>query len=210
MRMNRLRRDTSSRDRLKEFGALFSDEVRFLRTWASRPLTTGAVTSSGRALARAMAAGIDPAWPGAIVELGPGTGAVTAALLERGVSPERLIAIEYNADFATRLSTRFPGVHVVRGDAYALGQTLTTAGISEVAAVVSSLPLLTRPPEQRRALVAEVMDLIPAGRPLVQFSYAFSPPVPAETGLWTVDASDWIWINLPPARVWSYRRPGPA
>jgi phosphatidylethanolamine/phosphatidyl-N-methylethanolamine N-methyltransferase len=204
--MNRSCRVTEPKDRVRAFGSLVSDEVRFLKGWASKPLTTGAVTASGKALARAMAAPVDPAWPGTVVELGPGTGAVTAALLERGVSPERLVAIEFNPDFVAHLAARFPGVRVVRGDAYGLADTLRDADVTDVSAVVSSLPLLTRPPLQRRDLVEKALGLLPHGRPFVQFSYAFTPPVAAERGRWAIDATDWIWLNLPPARVWSYTR----
>lgn len=185
--------------------AVVADEMRFIRTWASKPLTTGAVSPSGRALARAMAAEVDPAWPGVVVELGPGTGAVTAALLARGVAPERLVAIEYNPDFATLLARRYPGVRVVEGDAYSLGRTLALHDVGEVAAVVSSLPLFTRPPLQRHDLVAEGLSILAPGRPFVQFSYALVPPVAAERGRWSLDVSDWILMNLPPARVWTYR-----
>ncbi len=183
----------------------FNDEVRFLKTWASKPLTTGAVAPSGRALARAMAARVDPGWSGAVVELGPGTGVVTAALIERGVDPAKLVAIEYDADFARLLQNRYPATQVIQGDAYGLRRTLELHGVHEVAAVVSSLPLFTRPPLQRRDLLAEAMELMPAGRPFIQFSYALVPPVTPEPGRWTLDVSDWILLNLPPARVWTYR-----
>ena len=184
----------------------YSDDIKFLRSWASRPLTTGAVSPSGRYLARAMAAAVDPAWPGMVVELGPGTGAVTAALVERGLPPERLIAIEYNPDFAEHIRARFPGLHVTVGDAYQLTEALKHAGVSEVAAVVSSLPLFTRPPLQRRRLLDQAMAALPPGRPFIQFSYALVPPVPAEPSRWTLDVGGWIVRNLPPARVWTYRK----
>ncbi len=198
---HKLKRDADCRP-LKGF---FNDEVKFLKTWASKPLTTGAVTPSGRALARAMAARIDPAWTGPIIELGPGTGVVTAALLERGIDPGRLVAIEYNPDFARLLQNRFPASRVIEGDAYGLKRTLGLHGIEEAAAVVSSLPLFTRPPLQRRDLLAQAMDLLPEGRPFIQFSYALVPPVAPEEGAWSLDVSDWILLNLPPARVWTYR-----
>ena len=184
----------------------YSDDIKFLRSWASRPLTTGAVSPSGRYLARAMAAAVDPAWPGMVVELGPGTGAVTAALIDRGLPPERLIAIEYNPDFAEHIRARFPGLHVTVGDAYQLTEALKHAGVSEVAAVVSSLPLFTRPPLQRRRLIDQAMAALPPGRPFIQFSYALVPPVPAVSDHWTLDVSGWIVRNLPPARVWTYRK----
>lgn len=184
----------------------YSDEMRFLRTWAAKPLTTGAISPSGRHLARAMASIVDPAWDGMVVELGPGTGSVTSALLDRGVAPDRLIAIEYNPDFADHLRRRFPGVGVIVGDAYDIGETLRRAGIGEVAAVVSSLPLFTKPPLRRRHLIEQAMAALAPGRAFIQFSYALVPPVPDEPGRWTLDVSPWIVRNLPPARVWTYRR----
>lgn len=183
-----------------------SEDLKFLKTWATKPLTTGAVSPSGRWLARAMAAIVDPRWDGTVVELGPGTGAVTSALLERGVSPDRLVAVEYNPDFADHLRDRFPNLRVMVGDAYELADTLRLAGIADVAAVVSSLPLFTQPPLRRRHLLDQSMNALESGRPFIQFSYALVPPVPAEAGRWTLDVSGWIVRNLPPARVWTYRK----
>ncbi|MBN9431425.1 MAG: methyltransferase domain-containing protein [Bosea sp.] len=185
-----------------------ADEVRFLCNWMGRPLTTGAVSPSGKALTKLMASFVDPADPRPVVELGPGTGVVTKALLDRGVSPERLVSIEFNPDFCALLRKRFSGVNIIQGDAYTLGETLKGTVDGEISAVVSSLPLFTRPPEMRRALILEALGRMPAGRPLIQFSYALVPPVPAEPGLFTVEHTHWVVMNLPPARVWLYRRAG--
>ncbi len=185
-----------------------ADEVRFLCNWMGRPLTPGAVSPSGKALTKLMASFVDPADPRPVVELGPGTGVVTKALLDRGVSPERLVSIEFNPDFCALLRKRFSGVNIIQGDAYTLGETLKGTVDGEISAVVSSLPLFTRPPEMRRALILEALGRMPAGRPLIQFSYALVPPVPAEPGLFTVEHTHWVVMNLPPARVWLYRRAG--
>lgn len=184
---------------------VLADEVRFLKNWIGRPLTTGAVSPSGKALTRLMASFVDPLDPRPVVELGPGTGVVTQALLERGVAPERLYSIEYNSDFCALLRHRFPGVNIVQGDAYDFNATLKDRVEGEISAVVSSLPLFTRPTDQRRALILEALSRMPVGRPLIQFSYALVPPVPAEPGL-TVDHTPWVILNIPPARVWLYRR----
>ena len=184
----------------------YSDDLKFLKSWAAKPLTTGAVSPSGRWLARSMAPLVDPAWEGTVVELGPGTGAVTTALLQRGITPERLVAIEYNPDFAEHIRSRFPGIGVAVGDAYQFGDTLRRAGVDKVAAVVSSLPLFTQPPLRRRQLLEEAMTALEPGRPFIQFSYALVPPVPAVAGRWTMGVSGWIVRNLPPARVWTYRK----
>src|SRR5271155_420567 len=101
-----------------------ADEARFIRTLFESPRLTGAISPSGPFLARAMARAVDPRQPGLVVELGPGTGPVTKALIERGVPAERLALVEYDAAFCRLLAQRFPGVRLIQGDAYALSQTL--------------------------------------------------------------------------------------
>lgn len=177
------------------------DIGRFLRTWR----TTGAVSPSGKALARRMAAQVDPHTDDFVLELGPGTGVVTEALIRRGIAPERIIAVEYNADFCRIVAERCPGVRVVRGDAYNLGATLSGIHAGPYAAVVSSLPLLLRPPEDRRGLVLDVLRRLAPGGAMIQFSYSPKPPVPASPADYSLDGSGWILMNLPPARVWTYR-----
>jgi phosphatidylethanolamine/phosphatidyl-N-methylethanolamine N-methyltransferase len=100
--------------------ARIDDEVRFIRSWLERPLATGAVMPSGKPLARAMAHCVDPNPPGPVIELGPGTGAVTAALVERGIKPSRMVLVEFNPTFCRLLRTRYPEATVVQGDAYRL------------------------------------------------------------------------------------------
>ena len=185
------------------------DEARFLRSWIERPLVTGAVSPSGKMLARTMAAYVDPRASGPVIELGPGTGPVTEALIRRGIEPERLILVEFNPGFCRLLRERFPKVTVVQGDAYRIRDTLK--GLVEVpcSATVSSLPLFTKPLEQRIELLQGAHDLMRPGAPFVQFTYAVVPPIPArcEAGSYTASRSNQVWLNLPPARVWVYRRP---
>jgi phosphatidylethanolamine/phosphatidyl-N-methylethanolamine N-methyltransferase len=182
------------------------DEARFLKSWIENPLKTGAVAPSGKALAQKMAAVVDPMARGPVVELGPGTGPVTQALLQRGVAPEDLYLVEYSRDFAELLRQRFPGVTVVQGDAYDLARTLSGVIREPLAAIVSSLPLLTRPERQRASLLNEAFGLLKPGAPFVQFTYMNNSPVPLEDDF-EATVSQRIWKNLPPARVWTYRRP---
>ncbi|PLX38735.1 MAG: phospholipid methyltransferase [Hyphomicrobiales bacterium] len=182
------------------------DEMRFFRSWMGNPLKTGAVSPSGPALTKRMAALVEPEREGPIVELGPGTGVVTKAILDRGIDPGRLILIEYNRDFCTLLKRRFPGVTVLQGDAYALVSTLGDLD-QPIASIVSSLPLFTRPLPQRQSFIRDAMSRLEPGAPLIQFSYALVPPVTAVHCGCQLDKTDWIISNLPPARVWTYRRP---
>lgn len=180
--------------------AVVGDALRYIATWS----TTGAVAPSGRRLAARMVQDIDPAGAAPILELGPGNGVVTEALIERGVSPDRIVAVEYNSEFCALLAARFPGVRVIEGDAFDLGVTLGPLAATRFAAAVSSLPLLLRPPPDRHALVLDVLArLLPGGR-LTQFSYSPKPPVPASPEEFLLTGSPFVLLNLPPARVWTY------
>lgn len=184
----------------------FEDEARFLRSWIERPLLTGALTPSGRILAQTMASYVDPRRPGPVVELGPGTGPVTDALIKRGIEQERLVLVEYNPDFCVLLKRRFPRATIVQGDAYGAGDILAEIVSAPCAGILSSLPLLTKPPEQRIELLAAMHGLLGESAPFVQFTYGMKPPIPAESSLYSAASSERIWLNFPPARVWVYRR----
>jgi phosphatidylethanolamine/phosphatidyl-N-methylethanolamine N-methyltransferase len=182
------------------------DEVRFIRSWMEKPLSIGAVTPSGRVLARAMAAYVDPQAEGPVIELGPGTGPVTEALVAQGVDPARLILVEFDPTFCRLLRQRYPAATVVQGDAYSLARLLDDQVSEPVAAVVSSLPLITKPLKTRLRLLYEAFGLMAPGAPFVQFTYATVPPIPKALDRVRAEASERIWMNIPPARVWVYRR----
>jgi len=184
----------------------FEDEARFLRSWLERPLVMGAVTPSGKALARTMAAFVDPRIPGPILELGPGTGPVTDALIRRGVAQDRLILVEFNPEFCQLLKRRFPKATIVQGDAYDLAETLSGVLAEPAAATVSSLPLFTKPMDQRLELLETAQGMMHADAPFIQFTYAVVPPIPARSQAYRTRASNRIWRNLPPARVWVYNK----
>ena len=181
------------------------DEVQFIRSWIEKPLRTGAVIPSGKALARTMARYVDRASEGPVIELGPGTGPVTAALVDHGIHPSRLVLVEFNPDFCRLLRRRYPEATVVQGDAYKLRHLLQTYLTHPAAAVVSSLPLLTRPLRTRLRLMSDVVGLLKPGAPFVQFTYGLVPPIPKTLSSIKAEASNLIWLNLPPARVWVYR-----
>ena len=186
---------------------LLGDETRFLKTLFENPRLTGAVAPSGRALAQAMARPVDPSGAGLVVELGPGTGPVTRALIERGVARERLVLVEYDPGFCRLLGQRFAPIRVVQGDAYDLPRTLATLLGQPVAAVVSSLPLLNQPADRRAKLIADAFALMAPGGLFVQFTYGIASPIPREVcaGRLSAHCTPPIWRNLPPARVWTYR-----
>ena len=181
----------------------------FLRELVAQPGTVGAICASSPRLAARMASWVDPAAPGLVVELGGGTGVITAALLARGVAPERLVVIEQSAALAAHLQRRFAHVHVVHGDAAELAQLAQSADWPRggdgaplpVHCIVSGLPLLSIPPAVRqRILHAGAAVLAPHGR-LLQFTYAMRGPSAWQAAGLVGQARERVLANLPPARI---------
>ena len=182
------------------------DEVRFLRSWIEKPLHMGAVMPSSKLLARTMAQYVAVDSKGPVIELGPGTGAITNALLEHGVDQKRLVLVEYNPGFCALLRDRYPHARVLQGDAYALRDSLGDLLDAPASAVVSGLPLVTKPMLTRLKLIRDAFVALAPGAPFVQFTYSVAPPIPKSLPGVSTEASERIWMNLPPARVWVYRK----
>jgi phosphatidylethanolamine/phosphatidyl-N-methylethanolamine N-methyltransferase len=139
------------------------------------------------------------------LELGPGTGVITNAILEHGIEAARLTVIEYDSDFAQAIAARFHGVHVIQGDAFDLGRTLGQRRDEAFAAIVSGIPLLNFPMPSRRAYVEALANRLQPDAPLIQFSYGMHAPVVPPSGFSVICAA-LVWANLPPARVWVYKK----
>lgn len=194
----------------KALALKFDDEVQFLRGWIHGPRNVGSIIPTSTVMARRMASVIDVASGLPVLEVGPGTGVITRAILDRGVAPEKLYTLEYSADFVRHLRQRFPTVNVVQGDAFALDAALGPGAPALFDCVVSSLPLLNFRVPRRVAYIEGLLDRIPPGRPVIQFSYGPKSPVPPGLGGYTVTPFDFVFRNVPPARLWTYRRPAPA
>ncbi len=185
----------------------------FLKRWLRRPFAVGAVVPSGRLLAEAMARTTFAEMKGReghVIELGAGTGEVTKALLAAGIPAERLALVERDPELAAFLRRHFAGPKIVEGDAARLPKILADQGIGSVSAVVSSLPLLSLPADVVRGIVEGVFDALPRGGALVQFTYGPAQPVPRSLSqaLRLVGTrGPRIWRNMPPAVVWTFRRP---
>ena len=105
------------------------------------------------------------------------------------------------------LRDRFSGVTVIEGDAYDFDAIRQNNIEAPLAAVVSSLPLFSRPKAMRKRLISLCLDALAPGSPFIQFSYALVPPVSEKEGNFTIENSNWILGNLPPARVWVLSSP---
>lgn len=178
----------------------------FVRALLSNPRAVGACCPSSPRLARAVAAAVDASADGLVVELGGGTGAITSALLARGVPPERLVVVERDPSLARHLEERFRGVSVIGGDAVELAALLARQDReARAATVVSSLPMISLSNDEVRAIGAQICAVLERGGSLVQYTYQIALGHARVPGCLELVASNRVWINLPPARVEVYR-----
>lgn len=181
----------------------------FLKEWLKAPRQLGAVAPSGASLARAMTEGVSEA-TGPVIELGPGTGVLTRAILARGVPRENLAAIEFNGEFAVTLARRFTGVRVIQGDAARL-RRLSPFGAQGAGIVICGLPLLSIPPRSVYRILAGCRDSLRPGGEMRLFTYGPVCPVPGEMlarlGL-VARRGAFVARNIPPAWVFVVTRGG--
>ena len=180
-----------------------AETLGFFRAWLKDPLRVAAVAPSGRALARLITREISPA-TGPVIELGPGTGSFTRALLERGVRQEDLALIEFEAQFASALRQRHPGIKTLCMDATRLRMVSLFDG-RRAGAVVSGLPLLSMRPRPVIEILRGAFGKMRADGAFYQFTYGPRCPVPStlleRLGLEAKRIGGTL-ANLPPASVY--------
>jgi len=185
---------------------LHREFAEFARTWLRSPRRVGAILPSGPSLARAITAAVSKS-TGSVLELGPGTGVFTRALVSKGIPEESLTLLESDARFARMLRTRFPAAQVISGCASALKDLpLLESGFG---AVISGLPLLSMPPATVQLILSGALAHLRPGKMIYQFTYRPFCPVPQKV-LMALDlearVTGFSLCNLPPAWVFSLSR----
>ena len=160
---------------------------------------------SQRFLSRKIIAGIDYDKAKCIVELGAGTGPVTAQLLARAKPHTRVIVVELDPDFCVRLRRKFPNADIVEGDAAKLEQLLSARGIATVDHVVSGLPLPSFPAPLRDSILASSAKVLTAEgtfRQLTNMPYIYWK---FYKRYFAEEKFKFVPLNLPPAGVYVCR-----
>jgi phosphatidylethanolamine/phosphatidyl-N-methylethanolamine N-methyltransferase len=192
---------------LKErLGRKFDEEIRFFKGWQRDKKGVGALIPTSGVTARRMASIIDVSSGLSILELGAGTGVITRAILERGVSASQLVAVEYAEHFCDMLRERFPDIDVRNGDVFDLDNILGDRHGETFDCVVSAVPMLSFPLEKRVTLMDSLLSRIPRGRPVIQITHGPLSPLPPMPDLYTISHFDFVVRNIPPAQLWLYRR----
>ncbi|PPT46692.1 class I SAM-dependent methyltransferase [Xanthomonas arboricola] len=179
----------------------------FFREWLTAPCSVAAILPSGRALASIITSELSER-TGRVLELGPGTGVFTQAMIDKGVQENNLTLLEYNATFSALLKQRFPRARLLQMDVAQLESIPRIDGAC-VDAVVCGLGLLNMPAHQVAAILrGAFMQLKPGGR-LYLFTYGIRCSVPAQI----LDALNLEAIrigrtyrNVPPATTYRVQR----
>ncbi len=176
----------------------------FLSELISNPRNIGAACPSSNGLANCMASFVPRAEDGYIIELGAGTGTITAAILRQGIDPKRLVVVEKSAKMAEFLKHRFPEILVIHGDAAERSYYLDShfgAGQWHVSTIVSSLPFKSLPVSVGDAIKEQFQQVLPPRGRLIQFTYDIRPVSAHYFTNFKKKNSRIKWINIPPARV---------
>ncbi|CAM0555517.1 hypothetical protein EHLJMEHL_00675 [Vreelandella titanicae] len=190
-----------------------SDTLLFFKAWLFNPLSIGALMPSGRALANLITSEISTD-TGLIIELGPGTGVFTHALIERGIDQKNIALIENDAAFVTKLQHRFGHAHTFCIDASRLHEVEFFDG-AHAGAVVSGLPMLSMSPRKMIAILDGAFAKMRPEGSFYQFTYGPRCPIPRtlldRLGLKAMRVGR-ILVNVPPATVYRIvrRKPRPA
>ena len=197
--------------RSKKSDIAMPDMLSFLRAWVSNPLRVASITPSGEALTELMTRDITTSCR-PVLELGPGTGVFTRALLARGLREEDLTLVEYGVKFSELLQKRFPSARVLRMDAARLGQSHLFEG-ARFGAIISGLPLLSMPPKKILAILSGTFSALKDGGAFYQFTYGISCPVSRRIldrlGLKATCVGR-AYLNVPPAAVYRITKRKPS
>lgn len=184
-------------------GKRASSLLLFGREILDNPRAMGAICPSSPTLARRMAQHV-PSGSGRVVELGGGTGTVTAALLEQGIDPRQLCVVERSAKLSALLRRRFPEVSIIHGDAAHMSE-ITGTESGQVSAVVSGLPLRSLEAGTVRDILSQLERVLRPDGLFIQFTYSHRDLRARLSPRFHTIHSSIVWSNLPPARIDVYQ-----
>jgi phosphatidylethanolamine/phosphatidyl-N-methylethanolamine N-methyltransferase len=171
----------------------------FLHALLKNPRGIGAFCPSSTYLAHEMVRHVQIKPNEIALELGPGTGVITQALLNQEYPSQQIIAIEYSDVFAKKLQTRFPQIKVIQGDAVELDKLIDPT--MQVTYIISSLPLRSLPLETSKAILAQIAKILPPGGRYIQFTYGYNHSTFGQLTTFKHVHNKRVWLNFPPARV---------
>ncbi|MCC7426767.1 MAG: methyltransferase domain-containing protein [Alphaproteobacteria bacterium] len=176
----------------------------FFKRWLAHPLEMGSIIPSSPALCRRLVAQCHLAPGEMVLELGAGTGVVSRALLDSGLSPERLAVVEIVREMADWLRQSLPGANVICGDARELPNLIPASMQGRIGAVICGIPLVLLPLTEQRRFI-DAIEAVAPGKGFLHYSYCITSPLPWRKHGLTARREAWTPLNFPPASVWRYQ-----
>lgn len=192
--------------------SLATEKKLFFKRWLRNPLSLGAILPSSSRTARFLAKEVWKAHQkaieagGCIVEIGAGTGCFTAALLESGIPPKQLIAVELDKRLFEYLKTRFPNIQTVCGDAQKLEKIIPSHMLKQLTAVVSGIPMVSIPKKVQSNIMTGALKYLRSTGAFYQFTYSPFSSIPAKKYGLKANRLGTVFFNVPPATIWSYKK----
>lgn len=184
-----------------------SDLLPFFRAWVTDPRKVSAISPSSPALARLITSEVTET-SSPVLELGPGTGVFTRALLDRGLRQDDLTLIETGPYFSSLLADRYPKARILQMDAARLGGK-NLFGRGELSSAISGLPLLSMSPRQIMGILGGTFGYLREDGAFYQFTYGPRCPVPsailARLDLRATRIGTTV-RNMPPSSVYKIER----
>lgn len=172
----------------------------FITQFLRNPKEIGAILPSSPLLGKTMAGFVPEYEDRFVVELGPGTGPITKALLKIGLHEENLICLEQSDRMVKHLKKRFADLNVIQGDACHLSSLLREKA-GHVNAIVSSLPLKSIPDEIVDQIIEQMHQSLSDNGVVIQFTYDLRPKRSPLVKKFNRLKSKIVIGNVPPARV---------
>lgn len=190
-----------------------ADTAAFIRAALRNPARIGAVTPSSPHLADELASVVSPHAAPVIVELGPGTGVVSAAIAAKLSGGGRHLAVELDPSLAWYVARQHPEVEVINGDARELVGLLASRGVGRATSVVSGLPWSLFDAASQRLILRQVVEILGADGVFTTFAYVHAAPLRGARAFRRllgemfddVEVSRVVWRNVPPAFTYRCR-----
>jgi phosphatidylethanolamine/phosphatidyl-N-methylethanolamine N-methyltransferase len=187
----------------------------FLAAVLRNPGQVGAIMPSSRRMARLLTSIVPRTGSPVVVELGPGTGAVTTVIDECLPPDARHIAVELDPEMAAFLQRMHPHLEVIEGDAVKLGALLAERDVERADAVVSGLPWSLFDADTQRSILGQVADVVAPDGAFTTFAYRHGLLLSAarrfrnllDETFEEVLATSTVLRNFPPAFTYVCRRP---
>lgn len=182
--------------------------IDFFRGFLKDPRQVGSVIPSSRFMERKIIEFSDLADARVVVELGPGTGGTTRALL-RAMRPDaRMLAIDLDPRFTEIVAAiDDPRLIAHTGSAADLGAILKQHGLLAADVVISGIPFSTMPDEIGRAILERVRDSLSAGGRFVAYQFRAEVARLAKRVFGDFKRSAPVPLNIPPMRIWQWIKP---